>query len=315
MEIFARVSTSLCAPASRHPTSKRSFSRERHQKQRQRARTHATASTSEAKKTSRTNEKTVILVRHGKTEMNEYLASNHWADEKFKDPLLYDTKLSKAGVAGAQLAQVYVEKLEPKPELIVASPLSRAIMTAKYVFEHDRSTPRAVCAHARERVFHASDHGKTKRELEQLHADFDFSHIESYDEPWWYVGAEGEKKTFGEVSLEPVDVFEQRMDDLIDWINDRDEEVIALVAHWGVCFSLTGDQFENCEARVCKPRTLRPKTGDFRKVELALEDSAQGKVLRAFVFLMNEITGSVPLSVGLAVGVSLGVASAIASKF
>ena len=118
MEIFARVSTSLCAPASRHPSSKRSFSRERHQKQRQRARTHATASTSETKKTNRTNEKTVILVRHGKTEMNEYLASNHWADEKFKDPLLYDTKLSKAGVAGAQLAQVYVEKLEPKPELI-----------------------------------------------------------------------------------------------------------------------------------------------------------------------------------------------------
>ena len=150
-------------------------------KEQQRARMNATASTSEAKKTSRTNEKTVILVRHGKTEMNEYLASNHWADEKFKDPLLYDTKLSKAGVAGAQLAQVYVEKLEPKPELIVASPLSRAIMTAKYVFEHDRSTPRAVCAHARERVFHASDHGKTKRELEQLHADFDFSHIESYD--------------------------------------------------------------------------------------------------------------------------------------
>ena len=267
------------------------------------------------RKSSKTNEKTVILVRHGKTEMNEYLASNHWADEKYKDPLLYDTKLSKAGIAGAQLAQVFVEKLEPKPELIVASPLSRAIATAKYVFEHDQTTPRAVCVFARERVFHASDHGKTRKELEQTHADFDFSHIESESEPWWYVGAENEKKTFGEVSLEPVDVFEQRMDDLIDWINDRDEDVIALVAHWGVCFSLTGEQFENCEARVFKPGSLKPKTGDFRKVELALEDSAQGKALRALVFVMNEITGSVPLSVGLAVGVSLGVASAIASKF
>jgi hypothetical protein len=78
---------------------------------------------------------------------------------------------------------------------------------------------------------------------------------------------------------------------------------------------LTGEQFENCEARVFKPGSLKPKTGDFRKVELALEDSAQGKALRALVFVMNEITGSVPLSVGLAVGVSLGVASAIASKF
>ena len=60
------------------------------------------------RKSSKTNEKTVILVRHVKTEMNEYLASNHWADEKFKDPLLYYSKLSKAGIAGAQLAQVFV---------------------------------------------------------------------------------------------------------------------------------------------------------------------------------------------------------------
>ena len=95
------------------------------------------------------------------------------------------------------------------------------------------------------------------------------------------------------------------MDDLIDWINDRDEDVIALVAHWGVCFSLTGEQFENCEAQWFKPGSLKPKTGDFRKVELALEGFAQGKALRALVFVMNEITGSVPLSVALAVGVSL----------
>ena len=279
-----------------------------------RTRTTRTAAVT-ATKNNKTNEKTVILVRHGKTEMNEYLASNHWADEKFKDPLLYDTKLSKAGIAGAQLAQVHVEKLEPKPEVIVSSPLSRAIATAKLVFEHDKETPRVACVHARERVFHASDHGKPRKELEEVHKDFDFSHIPDLHEPWWYVGSENEKKTFGEVSLEPVDVFEQRMDDLIDWINNRDEDVVALVAHWGVCFSLTGEQFENCEARVFEPGTLKPKTGDFQRVEVALEDSAKGKAVRTFVFLTNEITGSVPLSVGLALGVSLGFASAIASKF
>ena len=277
--------------------------------------TRTAAAVTATTKNNKTNEKTVILVRHGKTEMNEYLASNHWADEKFKDPLLYDTKLSKAGIAGAQLAQVHVEKLEPKPEVIVSSPLSRAIATAKLVFEHDKETPRVACVHARERVFHASDHGKPRKELEEVHKDFDFSHIPDLHEPWWYVGSENEKKTFGEVSLEPVDVFEQRMDDLIDWINNRDEDVVALVAHWGVCFSLTGEQFENCEARVFEPGTLKPKTGDFQRVEVALEDSAKGKAVRTFVFLTNEITGSVPLSVGLALGVSLGFASAIASKF
>ena len=109
--------------------------------------------------------------------MNEYLSKNHWADEEFGNPGLYDTKLTKSGVAQAQLAQIYVEKIEPKPEIIVSSPLKRAISTAQLCFSHDKESKRMVCRFARERVFHAPDHGKFKAELENAHPDFDFSNL------------------------------------------------------------------------------------------------------------------------------------------
>ena len=212
-------------------------------------------------KNNKTNQKTVILVRHGKTEMNEYLASNHWADEKFKDPLLYDTKLSKAGIAARNWHKYTWKNSNRNRRSSSTSPLSRAYSTAKLVLNTIKRR-RVACVHARERVFHASDHGKPRKELEEVHKDFDFSHIPDLHEPWWYVGSENEKKTFGEVSLEPVDVFEQRMDDLIDWINNRDEDVVALVAHW-VCFS---------DRRTVRKLFL---LGDFQRVEVALEDSVR----------------------------------------
>ena len=37
------------------------------------------------------------------------------------------------------------------------------------------------------------------------------------------------------------------MTELKEWIAGRDETVIAVVAHWGVWYSLTGREFENCE--------------------------------------------------------------------
>ena len=41
-----------------------------------------------------TSNKELILLRHGVTEMNEYLAKNPWGSPGFKDPSLWDTKLS-----------------------------------------------------------------------------------------------------------------------------------------------------------------------------------------------------------------------------
>ncbi|GIL50444.1 hypothetical protein Vafri_6566 [Volvox africanus] len=63
--------------------------------------------------------KTLHLMRHGITEMNEYLALHRYDAEDFKDPMMYDTVLTIRGKAGAQAAAQAVKRLSPKPEVLL----------------------------------------------------------------------------------------------------------------------------------------------------------------------------------------------------
>ena len=61
--------------------------------------------------------------------MNDYLRENHWADPDFVDPMMIDTRLTSEGEAQARALRTMAMALEPAPELIVASPLRRALRT------------------------------------------------------------------------------------------------------------------------------------------------------------------------------------------
>lgn len=70
--------------------------------------------------------KTIHFMRHGVTEMNVYLASMHRSKNcTFEDPLYYDTVLTKEGTAMATAQRPRVNALQPTPELIVVSGLTR----------------------------------------------------------------------------------------------------------------------------------------------------------------------------------------------
>lgn len=43
------------------------------------------------------NDRTVILIRHGTTEMNEHLSRQPWGSKGFVDANLWDTRLSSQG--------------------------------------------------------------------------------------------------------------------------------------------------------------------------------------------------------------------------
>ena len=50
---------------------------------------------------------------------------------------------------------------------------------------------------------------------------------------------------------EPQDVFDLRMKKLLNWIENREEQCIAIICHWGVLQWLTdGDDFDNCELKI-----------------------------------------------------------------
>lgn len=249
----------------------------------------ACASTTDPSSSERETRKTLYLIRHGRTEMNEYLAKHRWDDARFEDPMLFDTRLTDSGEAQAVALRAITSTLHPSPQLLVASPLRRAMRTADLAFGLERydNTPRVACVHARERVFHASDVGRPAGELQRDFPRWCVNEIKDAfgdDAPWWYVGddendlEEGNQKgmtrarvTGGSevggpvlrsgVPSEPSEVFEARMKDLKDWLERRPESHIAVVAHWGVWFSLTGREFENCELVTLELDDLEPGKG------------------------------------------------------
>lgn len=114
-----------------------------------------------------------------------------------------------------------------------------------------------------ERVFHASDVGRAP---DLIARDFPGWCVKSLEDTpaWWYTGASGADNLGDDpsvIKMEPPEVFEERMTALKAWIAGRDESVIAMVAHWGVWYSLTGREFENCELVTCDLADLEPGAG------------------------------------------------------
>lgn len=187
--------------------------------------------------------KVLHLVRHGETEMNTYLRANDWAAPDFRDPLLWDTRLTERGQSQASALARTTSTITPPPELIAVSPLTRALHTADLAFGQtyrNNGTAWVACPLARERNYHASDIGRPAEEL----ADEDFAaHVDFAEATgnWW--GGPREMVQ----PLEPDAQFTARMLELTRWLARRDEQSIALVCHWGVLYALTGRQFSNCE--------------------------------------------------------------------
>ena len=76
--------------------------------------------------------------------MNVYLSRNAYDSPGFRDPLMYDTRLTAAGAAGARAAAKLCGKLHPRPQLLVVSPLTRALQTAEHAFGTDHGIPTLV---------------------------------------------------------------------------------------------------------------------------------------------------------------------------
>ena len=185
---------------------------------------------------------------------NEFLASSHYGSAGFKDPGFWDTKLTSRGVAQAQaLNGQLVARDGDFIDLVVCSPLSRALQTASLAFAGDKFSrvPRLVHAGIRERMWLSSDVGTPSSELARIwaHKGWNFA---SLDETWWHTDSnwrQNEWRAPGEylAAGEPEGPFRQRLLDFKGWLLARAQGRIAVVAHWGVIYGLTGKSLENCE--------------------------------------------------------------------
>ena len=206
--------------------------------------------------------KTICFIRHGVTEMNEFLGSSHYGSPGFKDPGLWDTRLTARGIAQAEVLNRRLHshasawaQTNKEIELIVSSPLSRALHTATLAFAGEPLSriPRCINADVRERMWLSSDVGSPAGDLAEAWGkeNWDCSALEN---TWWYTdeswrsGGVDWRKPGQYVHVgEPEQPFKQRLENFKAWLLARPELCIAVVAHWGSIYGLTGKSLENCE--------------------------------------------------------------------
>lgn len=226
------------------------------------------------------NEKKFYFIRHGLTEMNEILHEIGWANPDFVDCDLWDTRLSSKGIK--QTIALHHEWSDACPidwgtvDIILASPLSRAMETANILFGHEHQIapsrlPKVAHPVLRERLFMSSDVGRSKKDLALEFPDWDLNELPD-EKPWWFVHESTSQvlnEESGKIDIihrpyvewrppgkyscegEPTDVFRQRLREVKSWLKSRPENTIVVVVHWGIIRGLTGLDVRNCELVRC----------------------------------------------------------------
>ena len=178
--------------------------------------------------------KRILCIRHGESTFNAAYRATP------VDPLHFDAPLSAVG--HEQVRQARAELRSFAVELVMTSPLTRALETAVGLFgDHPAAPPIEVAALLRERVENSCDLGRSPRMLATEFPSLDLGHL---PDVWWH--ADGAPDNRG-VCVEPIAVVQARVAQFRDYLASRPESVIAVVGHGTFMFYLTGKFLRNCE--------------------------------------------------------------------
>ena len=127
-------------------------------------------------------------------------------------------------------------------ELILTTPLTRALQTTVEIFREHPSADRirVECLH-REHLASSCDVGRAPAELIRDFPHLSFDHLEDV---WWHRAGEPDERG---IVLEPHEVLEERVRAFRTWIVARPERLIAVVGHGTFFYHLTGRVLRNCE--------------------------------------------------------------------
>jgi len=175
--------------------------------------------------------KTVHFIRHGESTFNAIFAQTR------VDPLHFDARLSERGHAQVREVQPVVGSLQV--ELVVTSPLTRAIQTAHGLF--GTHVPLRVEALHTERVEGSCDVGRSPEELAR---DFPGLAVHHLPARWWYHAPPHDENG---IPNEPLDHFLARVEAFRGWLRDQPQRHIAVVGHGVFLRQLLDRPFANCE--------------------------------------------------------------------
>eukprot|EP00455_Lapot_gusevi_P012240 TRINITY_DN15754_c0_g1_i2.p1 TRINITY_DN15754_c0_g1~~TRINITY_DN15754_c0_g1_i2.p1 ORF type:complete len:213 (+),score=2.64 TRINITY_DN15754_c0_g1_i2:78-716(+) len=173
--------------------------------------------------------KSIFLFRHAESLYNEHVHS--WAsiltcrcccDPNLPDPVLSSTGWEQARSRGESLQRSNFLETN-QIQLIVVSPLSRAIQTCLSLFPPStHRVPILVCDIHREIMETSSDVGRSPQELVQDFPELKFDHI---PQNWWFV--EGQSGPVRESKAH----YNERIREFRKWLLARPESRIVVVGH------------------------------------------------------------------------------------
>jgi broad specificity phosphatase PhoE len=156
------------------------------------------------------------------------------------DPLHFDAPLSETGHEQVQAARPALAQVPV--EIVIVSPLTRALQTAHGLFDDHPFTPRMlVTPLARERIENSCDVGRSPSLLAAEFPSIDVAHL---DDVWWH--ADGEPDERG-ICIEPPESVDARVEAFRSLLLALPERVIAVVGHGTFFFHFTGRFLANCE--------------------------------------------------------------------
>ena len=182
----------------------------------------------------------IHFIRHGESEHNARF-------EAGLDPLAlrFDATLRDAGLTALGRAQAEAlttdMRARPEIELIVVSPLTRAIQTMLIGFANHAGA-RLVHDLHREHLQNFCDVGRSPALLAKEYPQLAFHHL---DNPWWYTSLDGDAV----YAPEPDDMFQARVTGFESWLKARPEAELAVVGHGTFLRHLTGEVFGNGERK------------------------------------------------------------------
>lgn len=184
--------------------------------------------------------KVLHLMRHGEALVNvagrKFPKGDPRKSAVRQDPQYFDSPLSERGLAeSVALGAGTLEgrAAPPRVELVLASPLTRALQTATSVFGAGGGSPAIHSLEAlREfngKAFQPCDSRRGREELEPAFPHVDFTHV-----------PRGADTLLAPGKVESPDNVDARLRWLLGWVHRRPERQIACVAHFQVLSRLLG---------------------------------------------------------------------------
>ena len=182
-----------------------------------------------------------------KTQSGE-LDIDFWDSEDVYDPLIFDSPLSYIGEQQARAANEFILQTMQFVELVIVSPLTRALQTASIAF-HGMDVPLLVSPLLREQLFSSCDVGRSGHELGVFFPELS-TQLHQLPADWWGGPGHEHFRLMNGVPLasrEPIQAVRARLRALMQLIASRPERSIVLVGHGVLFFHIIGKWLDNCE--------------------------------------------------------------------